>query len=109
MVVIQVHVLVMVQMVRVLVDDVLLVWRTHARHVQLILLLHPLLVLFPLLGAPILEPNLDLSLAQAQILRQFRLPPDRDVLVIERELFLELDPLVVRVYDSVFVLCASLA
>lgn len=78
----------------------------HLHRAQGILLLVEflaLLHLLPLLGPPVLEPDLHLPLRQAEIAGQLRFPPYRYVAAVV-ELLLELDPLVVGVDDSVLVL-----
>lgn len=76
--------------------------------VLLLVTLLPLLGQFPLLCSPVLEPNLDLSLRQGQVLGQLCLPTDRDVLGVV-ELLFQLHSLVVRVHDSIFVPRSCLA
>lgn len=60
------------------------------------------LYLFPFLGASVLEPDLHLSLGEAQVGRQLGFPPDGYVAAVV-ELFFQFDSLVVRVDYSVFV------
>lgn len=65
-----------------------------------------LLLLFTVLGATVLEPDLDLPLGQLQRLGQFGLSPDGDVSRVV-EFFLQLESLLVCVHDPVFVLGAG--
>lgn len=74
----------------------------------LVVELLPLLHLLPLLGAPVLEPDLHLALGEPQVGGELRFPPDGYVPAVV-ELLLEFHALVVRVHDPVFVFRPRLA
>lgn len=96
---------------RVLLDDWLsgVVYRKwHLRHVRIWSGdLIAFLVLFPFLGASVLEPDFDLPFWESEILGQLGFPSDGDVATVV-ELFFQLEALMVAVHHSVFVLGASL-
>ena len=71
-------------------------------------LLHVLLARLPLLGASVLEPDLNLALAETELRRQLRFSPYCDV-AAEAELLLQFETLVVGVHYSVLVFRAGFA
>lgn len=62
-----------------------------------------LLVLLALLGAAVLEPDFHLAFGESEGLGELSFPPDGDVPGV-MELFLQLQTLMVGVYDTIFVL-----
>lgn len=72
---------------------------------RLLGMLLPFTINLPLLGSSVLEPNLYLSLREAERHRQLALPPHCDILVVLK-LLLQLQPLVIRVHHPVLVLGA---
>lgn len=68
-------------------------------------MLLPFPVNLSLFGASVLEPNLYLSLREAESHRQLALPPHCDIFVVLK-LFLQFQPLMIRVHHPVLVLGA---
>lgn len=64
---------------------------------------------FALFSPSVLEPNFDLAFREAEALGQLGFSADRNVSVVESELFFQLHALVVRVDDAVFVFRAGFA
>lgn len=77
---------------------------SHAHHVRIA----TLLVLLALLGAAVLEPDLNLALRQRQRLGELALPPDGDV-AGGAVLLLQLQALEVGVHHAVLILGAGFA